>query len=148
MTEKPHTINSLTYLGLDVKTKIGIMRVLSTVCSHFKISVDDVTSTSRKAEVVEARHYFCFIASTCFDYFTLAFIGTAVNKDHSTVLNARAKIYDYLDTEVKTARIIEEIKYKLNQFTSDDIENKQLGPNNVGWYNTPERKRKLKGMYK
>jgi chromosomal replication initiation ATPase DnaA len=148
MIEKPHSINSLTYLGLDVKTKIGVMRVLSTVCSHFKITVDQVQSTTRKSEVVEARHYFCFIASTCFDYFTLSFIGQAINKDHSTVLNARKKIYNYLDTEAKTGRIIEEIKYQLNQFTSDDIENKQLGPNNIGWYNTPERKRKLKEIYK
>lgn len=147
MTEKPHTINCLTYLGLDVKTKIGIMRVLSTVCSHFKVSVDDVQSKSRKAEVVKARHYFCFIASTSFDYFTLAFIGASINKDHSTVLNARQKIYDYLDTEPRTAGIIEEIKDKLNQFTSDDIESKELGPNNVGWYDTPERKRRLKQMY-
>lgn len=141
------TIKETTYLGLDVVNKIGLDRILNIVCTHLGVSVEDVKSTSRKAEITEARHYYCYLASKAYCGYKLVRIGKEVNRDHATVLHAKSKILNYLDVDLETVKTVQILMQKLGRFTSEDIENNEVGPNHVGWYNTPERKRKLKEMF-
>lgn len=142
------TIKETTYLGLDVVNKIGLDRILNVVCTHLGVNIEDVKSGSRKAVFTEARHYYCFLASKAYCGYPLVRIGKEVNRDHATVLHAKRKILNFLDIDANTVKTVKVLMQKLGRFTSEDIENKSVGPNHVGWYNTAERKRKLKEMYK
>ena len=59
--------------------------ILTSVSKKTKVSEDDIKSKSRKREVVEARHIFCYLAKASYKIFTLNDIGQTVSRDHSTV---------------------------------------------------------------
>jgi chromosomal replication initiation ATPase DnaA len=146
MIEK-RIIKETTYLGLDVVSKIGLDRILQVVCTHFGVDVEQVKGVGRKAELTEARHYYCFLASKAYCGYKLVQIGKEVNRDHATVLHAKRKLLNYLDVDLETVNHVKVLMQKLGRFTSEDIENNEIGPNHVGWYTTAKRKEQLKAMF-
>jgi chromosomal replication initiator protein len=76
-----------TLIGyLTGKEAITVEDILKDVAEKNNISVELITSRTRKREVVEARHIYCYRAKTGFKFFSLNDIGQAIYRDHSTVI--------------------------------------------------------------
>jgi chromosomal replication initiation ATPase DnaA len=63
--------------------KKGIYSIALQVCSELDVSISDVRSKSRKAELVEARHEIATRAKV--HRYTREQIGDVLNRDHSSV---------------------------------------------------------------
>lgn len=70
--------------------------ILSICSDVLNIPEAEIKRKSRKAEVVIARHIYCYIA-----YYktktTSKKVGNVINRNHATVLHALKKICDFLD---------------------------------------------------
>jgi hypothetical protein len=144
MNEEEQSIMPFTYLGLDVTKKIGLERIMKVVCDEFQIDVDMITSKKRQRHIVDARHIFCFLASKAYGRFTLKQIGGLINRDHASVLHAKKKVKDLMQYDREMNSLINTIIKKLGKFSANDVYNKQINSNHVGWYNTPKRREQLK----
>jgi len=145
MTEK-QIIKEEIYLGLDIISKLGLDRILSVVCKHFNVSVEDVKSPDRSDETTEPRHFYCYLASKAFQGYGLKVIADEVNRHHASALHGIRKISNYLDVDLETKKTVGVLMQKLGRFTSEDINKKEINEMHVGWYNTPERMELLKDM--
>ena len=141
---KEEAIMPFTYLGLDVTKKIGLERIMKVVCEEFDLDIDLITSKKRQREIVDARHIFCYLASKAYGRFTLKQIGAIVNRDHASVLHAKRKVKDLMEYDREMNALVLKIIRKLGKFSANDVYNKQVNSNHVGYYNTPKRKIQLK----
>lgn len=62
-----------------------------------EISTEELRSNSRKRELVEARHIFCYFTKEN-TKFTLSKIGGLVNRDHASILHAVNLINNLLES--------------------------------------------------
>lgn len=73
--------------------------VLEIVSKNFSVTIEDILSKSRKKEVSEARHIYCKIMKSEFNY-SLKSIGETIGKrDHTTVIHSVNTVDDRCDTE-------------------------------------------------
>lgn len=73
--------------------------VLKLVAENFGVTVENVLSRSRKKEVSEARHIYCKIMKSEFNY-SLKSIGETIgNRDHTTVIHSIETVNDRCETE-------------------------------------------------
>jgi hypothetical protein len=148
MTKEKRNIKADTYIGLDVVRKIGIERVLSVVCEHTGVTRDEMISQTRAAEIVAARHAFCYLAYHAINNHTLKEIGKVINRDHATVLHGKNKIQDFIDFDKRVKKLITDLKVKLGGFCKEDVETNRetnrLTKDHVGYYNTPMKKLELR----
>lgn len=97
----------------EKKSTTNISEVKSCVCRYFNITEDDIDGSSRKAQIVYARHIIMYILKNNFDL-SLKSIGSGLgNRDHSTVLHGIDKITDALSNDALTRNDIEMITKKL-----------------------------------
>lgn len=73
------------------KRKISIERIKEMVCKHYKISVEEIVSRSRKQNVVRPRHVAIFL-SRKYTNRTLQEIGKSFNRYHATALRSISTI--------------------------------------------------------
>jgi hypothetical protein len=140
-------IKETIFVGLDVTTKIGLDRILQTVCNHLKVEVHRVKSRNRLREYCTARHIYCYLATQSYGGHTLVNIGKEINRDHASVLHAKRKITNYLEIgDSSTTKVVNYITGQLGYFGSGDVENKIVTPAHVGYYRSPERKEMLKKL--
>ena len=144
MIEEKPTIKEMTFVGLDVVVKIGLERILITVCNYLEVSVEDVKSGKRQREVCTARHLYCFLSTKAFGGYTLVRIGKEIGRDHASVLHAKRKILNYLEWDSQTNKIVKDLMVELGRFSSNDVDNNTITPSHVGYYKGAERKRALK----
>ena len=89
-----------------------IEQIREVVCDYFKLSVDAISTKSRKLEVVQARQIAMYLSKQ-FTKNSLSSIGKAIGeRDHATVLHACKIISDLMDTDKKfrsNVKAIEEI---------------------------------------
>jgi hypothetical protein len=142
--EEELVIMPSTYLGLDVTKKIGLERIMKVVCEELDLDVDLITSKKRQRNIVDARHIFCYLASKAYGRFTLKQIGGIVNRDHASVLHAKRKVKDLMEYDKEMNMLVNTIIRKLGKFSANDVYNKQVTSNHVGFYNTPKRRMQLK----
>lgn len=87
--------------------------IRDTVCEYYKLSVDAISTRSRKLEVVQARQiamYFSKILTKS----SLSTIGLHIGKrDHATVLHACKKVEDLIETDKNFRKDVEMIEEKL-----------------------------------
>lgn len=81
------------------RSLITPQEVLGIVAENCGVTVESIISKSRKKEVSEARHIYCTIMKSEFDY-ALKTIGETINnRDHTTVIHSINTVKDRCDTE-------------------------------------------------
>lgn len=89
--------------------------IRDTVCDYFKLSVDAISTKSRKLEVVQARQIAMYLSKNLTKN-SLSTIGNYIGKrDHATVLHACKKVVDLMDTDKHFRRNVEEIEERLKK---------------------------------
>ena len=141
---KEQRIKSETFVGLNVTKGVSICNVLETTCSVLGITKEQVRSSERLAKIVYARHIFCYLAyNTTFNK-TLKEIGKFINRDHASVIHGKLKIQTQIDLYDDVKKHVKQIKSILGAYNPEHFGNKELTTNSVGFYDTPEKKQKLK----
>ena len=84
----------------EEKSELSISKVQHTVCEYFKISREDLVSTSRKRKIVQARQISMYLCRNLIEGCSLAAIGAQCGgKDHSTVLHSCSIVGDLMTTD-------------------------------------------------
>ncbi|MPM21571.1 Chromosomal replication initiator protein DnaA [bioreactor metagenome] len=95
------------------KREISIDYIQKMVCDYFNISVEQMHSSSRKREIVQARQLAMYFAKTLTKN-SLASIGVDIGgKDHATVLHAVRTVKNLIDTDKHFRVYVEEIEKKI-----------------------------------
>ena len=134
----------MTLLGMDAKKSTTLTRILHVTCKALKITPEQVKSSTRKAEVVFARHVYCYLASTGGYHYTLVNIGKEINRDHASVLHAKRKLSDDVTMYKDIADKIDRIKSLIDSYTIETFDKDSINSNHIGWYYEAKRKRALK----
>lgn len=93
--------------------EISIDFIQKIVCDHFGISVDKISSKTRKREVVQARQLAMFFSKRLTKS-SLAAIGLQCgNKDHATVLHACRTVNNLYDTDKQFKISVDELEKKI-----------------------------------
>ena len=140
---KKENIKTITFVGLDVVRKLGIERMFNIVCNYLDVEGDDVKGRTRKQDVAEARHVFCYLAYHSIANHTLKEVGDYIERDHATVLHSKNRIMNFLDFDKRTIKIISDLRNTLGKFTEEDVKGNKITPVHVGYYNNYAKKKKL-----
>ena len=101
------------YLGKSIYVTNDIQKIQKAVSEHFKISVDDLKSKKRSANINYPRQIAMYLCRMTTEE-TIVKIGLEFgNRDHSTVLHAFEKIAEEIKVKPKLKETIEEIKNKI-----------------------------------
>lgn len=79
---------------------IELSNILETICSVTQIIPHDILTQNRQRHISIARHLFCYMAYTHYDY-TLMAIGLFLSKDHSTIIHSITTYQNFLDCKYK-----------------------------------------------
>lgn len=83
----------------EPRTAVNIDQVQNTVCEYFNISRDQLLSSSRKRNIVQARQIAMYVSRNLLNS-ALSTIGSSMGgKDHATVLHACATVADLMVTD-------------------------------------------------
>lgn len=94
---------------------MSIEFIRDTVCDFFKLSVDAISTKSRKLEVVQARQIAMYLSKNLTKN-SLSTIGNYIGqRDHATVLHACKKVMDLMDTDKHFKKNVEEIEERLKK---------------------------------
>jgi chromosomal replication initiation ATPase DnaA len=74
----------------------SLQTVLKSTAKHFDVSVEDLTSVSRKAKFTYARHVYCYVAYLITQSSSVQ-ISQTIRRDHSTVFNSLYRIRELID---------------------------------------------------
>ena len=92
-----------------------VEHIRDTVCDYFKLSLDAISTKSRKMEVVQARQIAMYF-SKMLTKNSLSSIGMHIGKrDHATVLHACKKVEDLIETDKHFRKDVEEIEERLRK---------------------------------
>lgn len=80
------------------------------VCNYFKVSWNEVISTSRQEDTVKARHVYMFIMCAIYKRTRRSVAKECGNRDHSTAVTAIRKIKGYYEINDPFINEIENIK--------------------------------------
>lgn len=101
------------YLASSVYITNNIQRIQKATADFFKITVDDLKSKKRTANINHARQIAMYLCRMTTEE-TIVKIGLEFgNRDHATVLHAYDKISNELKTNYELKDIIEQIKNKI-----------------------------------
>jgi chromosomal replication initiator protein len=107
--------NTKQYLELDKKRKkITIENILSTVAKYFNIEKDDILSTARAKEVVNARKYAIYLSRELLD---LSYPNLALEfkKNHTTIMYQFDKMKKDIQTSKAMQIKVDELKELINK---------------------------------
>lgn len=92
---------------------LTVEHIRDTVCEYYKLSVEAISTRSRKLEVVQARQIAMYF-SKMLTKSSLSTIGLHIGKrDHATVLHACKKVEDLIETDKHFRKDVESIEEKL-----------------------------------
>lgn len=101
------------YIGKSIYVTNDIQKIQKAVADYFKITVDDLKSKKRNANINYPRQIAIYLCRMTTEE-TIIKIGLEFgNRDHSTVLHAFEKISNELKTNIKLKETLEEIKNKI-----------------------------------
>ncbi|MDF7627044.1 chromosomal replication initiator protein DnaA [Lactobacillaceae bacterium L1_55_11] len=99
----------LNDLNIDQGYKVTVDRIQETVAAYFMLTVADLKSSSRKKDLVTARHIAMYLTRTMTDE-SLPDIGRAFGgRDHSSVLHATNKITERAESETRTRELLADL---------------------------------------
>ncbi|MDD2562860.1 MAG: chromosomal replication initiator protein DnaA [Salinivirgaceae bacterium] len=94
----------------NTRKTITMDSIQNTVCSHFKITLEELKSKTRRREIVQARQIAMYFAKSLTKE-SLATIGTNIGgKDHATVLHACKTIKNLMETDRHFRENVQEIE--------------------------------------
>jgi chromosomal replication initiator protein len=94
--------------------ELSIEQIQRLVCEHFTMSLEDITSKSRKREIVQARQISMYFSKQLTKE-SLVNIGRYFGgRDHSTVIHACQTVNNLIDTDKSFRSIVAELEKKLN----------------------------------
>lgn len=111
---------------------ISTQQLTAIICEVCEIPWRVVVSNSRRIGAVIARHLYCYFAYTV-QKKPLVFIADLLNRDHTTIMYARDKIKNMIDSKDDLYMpLLEEIEKRINQimlpeaaqdieFTNDEV---------------------------
>jgi chromosomal replication initiator protein len=99
---------------VNITRKVNtVEKIRDAVCEYFSLSVDAISTKSRKREVVQARQIAMYLSKQLTKN-SLASIGLAIGqRDHATVLHACKIVNDLMDIDKGYRMSIQEIEEKL-----------------------------------
>ncbi|MBQ8476479.1 chromosomal replication initiator protein DnaA [bacterium] len=108
--------NTKEYLNLNSKKKkITIDKILDTTAQYFSIEKEDILSSARAKEIVNARKYAIYLAREVLDV-SYPNLAAAFNKNHTTIIYQ----YDKMKKDIKTSKamqiVVDEIRELINRF--------------------------------
>ena len=99
---------------VNITPKVNtVEKIRDMVCEYFSLSVDAISTKSRKREVVQARQIAMFLSKR-YTKNSLASIGEIIGRrDHATVLHACKSVSDLMETDKNFRLSVSEIEQKL-----------------------------------
>jgi chromosomal replication initiator protein len=98
----------------DAPKEITVELILSVVAEHFQVSVEDICSSKRTADITFPRQIAMYLCRKM-TAVPLQTIGAKMGKkDHTTVMHGHDKIEAEIKTNENTANIVETIRKKIN----------------------------------
>ena len=95
--------------------EITVSKIQQVVSDYFKISPEQISSKSRKREVVQARQIAMYLSRTMTST-SLSYIGSQIGgRDHATVLHSFNTVNDLIDTDRTFKRYITDLKRILSE---------------------------------
>jgi chromosomal replication initiator protein len=95
-----------------INKEITVENIQQLVADHFNIPVEQLSSSSRKREVVIARQLSMYFAKE-FTQKTVKHIGEQFGKDHSTVLYSYKQVQDLMDSDALFRETVQQLKHKV-----------------------------------
>lgn len=104
-----HKVSPYAYAGM-VTHKRGVMqisitrpeilcnRVADAVCSHFKLTIDELKQKCRKRTIVKARQIATYLMIK--KGITLMYIGSFFGQDHTTCIHSERTVKDLMHTDI------------------------------------------------
>lgn len=93
---------------------ISIVKIQDTVCEYFAITRDELLSSSRKRNIVQARQISMYLSRNLLSNCSLATIGSETGgKDHATVLHACNTVVDLMSTDRSFKRYVNDLEAAL-----------------------------------
>ena len=119
LTNKPIDIElaqKITSRIVTITPKVNTMeKIRQVVCDYFKLSVEAISTKSRKLEVVQARQVAMYFSKRLTKN-SLSAIGNYIGqRDHATVLHACKKVEDLIETDKFFRQNVLEIEEKLKK---------------------------------
>ena len=96
------------YLRGEKGRRITMEMIERIVCTHFKVTSEDIRSTKRSNDIAYPRQIAMFLCHELTDV-SWPTIGGFFNRDHSTVIHAHKKIQNLTDTDGATKALIESL---------------------------------------
>ncbi len=92
---------------------ITVEKIRDMVCDYFKLSVDAISTSSRKREVVQARQIAMYLSKQMTKN-SLSSIGSTIgNRDHATVLHACKTVDNQIETDKNFRKSVQDIERML-----------------------------------
>lgn len=118
MSGEPITIDNTSIwlkdiLRTDVKSPTTVEDIQSVVAEEFGLSIDDLTSSKRTAELAYARQIAMFLCREMTDTSLQSIARAFRKKDHTTVIHAQRKVGDQIKTDAEMKEIVDKLKNKL-----------------------------------
>ena len=119
LTNKPidlHLAEKVVSRIVSITPKVNTMeQIRQVVCDYFKLSIDVISTKSRKLEVVQARQIAMYFSKRLTKN-SLSAIGSYIGqRDHATVLHACKKVEDLMDSDKFFRQNVMEIEEKLKK---------------------------------
>ena len=102
----------------DSNTAVTPESILNIVAEHMNVSIDDIKSKKRSADIALARQLVMYLSRNLTDKSLQAIGGTVGGKDHSTVYAGIERISKKIDEDAHFATTVEVIKKKINPHDS------------------------------
>ena len=100
-------------LRMDMKGPITIDAIQNAVAENFSVSLEDLASSKRTAELAMARQVAMFLCNEMTEASLQQIAHAFRKKDHTTVIHARRKIEDLIKTDKNMRQKVDNIKNKL-----------------------------------
>jgi chromosomal replication initiation ATPase DnaA len=92
------------------------------ICASFNIHWHQMIGTTKERNVVNARHIYCYISCVHLKKTTVE-VGNELNRDHSTVINARENVIAWL--KVGDPMITAKVRQIEDEFLNSKLEEVQ-----------------------
>lgn len=100
-------------VNINTSAHNTIEKIRDIVCEYFSLSVDAISTRSRKREVVQARQIAMYLSKQ-YTKNSLSSIGVVIGRrDHATVLHACKIVNDLMETDKAFRTCVKEIEAKL-----------------------------------
>ena len=113
----PHWFSTEPYIPLSFPFLQGVsqgerLRLIDAVCHYFRIKPQDIITSSRKQNLVQARQLTVYLTQKHTNMSSCQ-IGARIRRDHSTVLHSCNQVTNRLQTDKSFKRILEDIEKTL-----------------------------------